>query len=100
MPNYINYMDVLGAFIEGKTEGVSSGQGNLRIKGNILYHYSTPILERLDDKFILNVTRYSLVTGKLQKQIKESLSENQIIIVKKVAEGYKGSLQDYLTTNQ
>ncbi len=95
-----NYKDIILKFVEGETDGVSSGQGNLRIRGQVLYHYTTPILERMDKKYILNNTRYSIVTGKLQKQIKESIPEEELIIVTKVAEGYKGSLQDYLNTEK
>ena len=87
------FKDVVQMFINGATEGQSSGQGNLKIKGDDLVHYSTPILERYGDKFILNNSRYSIVTGRLQKQIKEMIPVEQILQVTKVPEGYKGSLQ-------
>lgn len=38
------FNDVITQFLEGKTEGQSSGQGNLKIKGEVLIHYFTPIL--------------------------------------------------------
>ena len=92
----MNFKQVLEAFISGATEGVSAGQGNLRIKGDVLIHYTTPILERYNGKYILNYTRYSIVTGKLQKQIKELISEEKIIQITKVPEGYKSSLVDFI----
>ena len=92
-----SFKDVVQMFIEGATEGTSSGQGNLKIKGDVLKHYYTPILERYSkDKYILNNSRYSIVTGRLQKQIKEMLPEEQIIQVTRVPEGYKGSLSDFV----
>ncbi len=87
-----SFKEVVQSFLDGATEGASSGQGNLKIKGNVLIHYYTPILERCGEKYILNYSRYSIVTGRLQKQIKEMLPEEQIIQITKVPEGYKGSL--------
>ncbi len=91
-----NFNDVIKSFLEGAQEGQSAGQGNLRIKGDVLVHYTTPILERCKGKYILNNTRYSIVTGRLQKQIRELVDEDAITIVTKVPEGYKGSLRDFL----
>ena len=90
------FKDVTEQFLDGAIEGTSSGQGNLKIKGDVLVHYFTPILERYGKKYILNVTRYSLITGKLQKQLKEMIPEEQLIIVKRVPEGYKSSLKDFI----
>ena len=91
-----NFKEIITSFLEGATEGTSAGQGNLRISGDILIHYFTPILERYDDKYILNFTRYSIVTGRVQKQIKELVGEERIIQITKVPEGYKGSLKDFI----
>ncbi|MCR5227303.1 MAG: hypothetical protein K6E27_08840 [Eubacterium sp.] len=91
-----NFIDVINSFVNGATEGISSGQGNLKIKGDVLIHYATPILERFEGKYILNFTRYSIVTGRLQKQIKEIIDDGVIIQVTKVPEGYKGSLKDFI----
>lgn len=90
------FKDVAEQFLNGAVEGSSSGQGNLKIKGDVLVHYHTPILERCGDKYILNVARYSLVTGRLQKQLKEMIPEDQLVIVKRVPEGYRGSLKDFV----
>lgn len=92
-----NFKEVIQDFIEGSTEGASAGQGNLKIKNNTLIHYFTPILERYGDKYILNYSRYSIVTGRVQKQIKELLPEDKIIQITKIPEGYKGSLSDFVT---
>jgi len=92
----MNFKQVIEAFISGIKEGKSSGQGNLIIRGDILVHYTTPILERYEDKYISNYTRYSIVTGRLQKQIIELIGDSSIKKVTKVPEGYKGSLKDFL----
>lgn len=47
----------------------------------------------------MNITRYSLATGKLQKQLREMVPKEQYVTVKGVREGYKGSLADYLPKN-
>lgn len=90
------FRELIEKFVSGEKEGTSSGQGNLKIKGNRLVHYYTPILERFGGKYILNNTRYSLVTGRLQKQIREVISEEKLVIVIKVPEGYRGSLVDFI----
>ena len=92
----MNFKEVVVLFAEGATEGQSSWQGNLKIKGDVLIHYFTPILERYNGGYILNFSRYSIVTGRLQKQIKEIIPEEQITQVTRVPEGYKGSLKDFV----
>jgi len=88
------FKDIIELYLQGAVEGQSAGQGNLKIRGDVLIHYFTPIAERFGGKYILNMTRYSLVTGRLQKQLKEMIPEEQLVIVKGVSEGYKGSLRD------
>ena len=95
----MNFKEVVTLFAEGATEGQSSGQGNLKIKGDVLVHYFTPILERYNNGYILNFSRYSIVTVRLQKQIKEIIPEELIIQVTRVPEGYKGSLKDFVKEN-
>lgn len=90
------FKDMVVAFLNGEREGQSSGQGNLKIMGDTLVHYSTPILERQNGKYILNNTRYSIVTGRLQKQIKEIVAPELLIEARRVPEGYKGSLKDFI----
>lgn len=89
---------VIENFITGvkeNEEGSISSTNTVRIKGNQLIHYSTPIIERDDEGFILNISRYSLATGQLQKRIKEMLPEGYRI-VRRVPQGYKGSITDFI----
>ena len=83
-------------FLEGDTEGVSGGSGNLKIEGDKLIHYNTIIAERLNDKIILNNTRYSLVTGRIQKILKESVDKSKLVIVRRVPEGCRNTLTKFL----
>ena len=89
---------VIENFIAGVKEGddgsVSSTK-TVRIKCNQLIHYSTPIIERDEDGFILNISRYSLATGQLQKRMKEMLPEGYRT-VKRVPQDYENSLKDFL----
>ena len=89
---------VIENFIAGIKEGEAgsiSSTNTVRIKGNQLFHYSTPIIERDDDGFILNISRYSLATGQLQKRMKEMLPVG-FRTVKRVRQEYEGSLKDFL----
>ncbi len=88
--------DFIGGMLDSE-EGAISTTKTLRIKGNQLIHYWTPIAERYNGRIIVNVTRYSLATGKLQKQLKELVPEKQYLTVKGVREGYKGSLVDFIS---
>ena len=89
---------VIENFIAGVKEGDDgsiSSMNTVKIRGNQLIHYSTPIVERDGDSFILNISRYSLATGQLQKRIKEMLPEGYRT-VKKVPQDYKNSLKDFV----
>lgn len=95
----ITFEDVIKNFVAGMHEledGTKSTTGTLRIQGEQLIHYRTPIAERHEECIIVNVTRYSLATGKLQKQLKELVPEDKFISVKGVKEEYKNSLADFL----
>ncbi len=94
MKNTATFKDLIEALLEGATEGVSA-TGTLKIKGNQLVHYNTPIAERFGEQVIVNVSRYSLATGQLQKQIRSLVPEEKQIIVKKVPVDFDGSLKDY-----
>lgn len=87
---------IVDEFLAGAIDGVSGGIGNLKIKGNQLIHYQTVIAERYEDKVIFNHTRYSVVTGRIQKKIKEKVPEESLISVGKIPEGYKESLVSIL----
>lgn len=98
----VTFENVIQSFISGMLdteEGAVSTTKTLKIQGDQLIHYWTPIAERYDGKIIVNVTRYSLATGKPQKQLKELVPEEQYVTVKGIREGYKGSLTDYLPKN-
>lgn len=93
------FKELITNFLEGSTED-NSATGTLKIRGDQLIHYYTPIMERYTDKMIVNITRYSLVTGRLQKQILEILPEDMRVIVKRVPENYKGSLKDFIKAGE
>ena len=82
-------------FLNGATEGICGGSGNLKIKGDKLVHYQTAIAERYGEKIIINVTRYSLVTGRLQKMLNQKVAEEKQIIARRVKEGHNGSLVEF-----
>ena len=95
----ITFQQLIDAFLSGETKGVSGSQSNpgtLKISGNQLIHYSTPIAERHNDKIILNVSRYSLQTGQLQKKLKASIQEDIRIDVKRVPSDVAVSLSNYI----
>lgn len=95
----LTFQYIIDAFIDGETDivsGTKSSPGNLKVIENQLIHYNTPIAERYNDKFIVNITRYSIQTGQVQKKIKESISEEKLIFVKRVPSDMKGSLKDYI----
>lgn len=89
---------VIENFIAGIKEGEDgsvSSTKTVQIKGNQLIHYSTPIIERDEEGFILNISRYSLATGQLQKRMKEMLPEGYRT-VRRVPQDYGNSLKDFL----
>ena len=95
----ITFQQLIEMFLDGETDAISGtpkNPGTLRIVGNQLIHYNTPILERLDSKFIFNVTRYSLQTGQVQKKIKAIIPEESLILVKKVPSDKDISLKEYI----
>jgi hypothetical protein len=83
-------------FLNGATEGVCDGGRNLRIKGDQLIHFKTVIAERAKDKIILNVTRYSIQTGRVQKKLRESIEDSKLILVKQVPAGFNKSLAEMI----
>lgn len=79
-------------------EGANDGQvGSVSVDGDHLIHYSTVIAERHGGKVILNYTRYSLASGKVQKMVTDAVPREDIIFVSGVEAGYKGSLTIFLT---
>lgn len=73
---YKNFEDVITGFINEYENG---SKGNLYYKGNLLIHYNTTIAERTSFGFILNTTRYSIQTGRIQKLLKEKIPPEKII---------------------
>lgn len=91
---------LINEFLDGSIEGITgsgSSPGNLKIKGDQLIHFSTPIFERMENYYILNMTRYSIQTGRLQKLIMELVPEKNIVVVLKVPMDYHGSLKNYMS---
>lgn len=86
----LNFQQLVNEFIAGASAGTTGGGANLKIVGNQLIHYGTPIAERSNEKFIVNITRYSFVTGRLQKILKESIPSDLYVEVRGIPLGHKG----------
>lgn len=57
--------EVINAFAAGKA--AKSSNGNLQSDGRRLWSYSTVIAQRINNgRFIVNITRYSVSTSKVQ----------------------------------
>ena len=92
----MNQSQLVKEFYNGATSGASSGGANLKIDNDKLIHYEKVILQRYRDKFILNMSRYSVITGRIQKYIQELIPKEELIIVTKVEMGYEGDLSIYI----
>ena len=98
-----NFQDIINMFLNGETSGRAgskSAPGNLGIQGDQLLHYTTPIMERSEKGIVVNLSQYSIQTGQVQKKIKETLGDNDYIVVRRVPRDYKGSVQDFLVPNE
>ncbi|WP_026522950.1 hypothetical protein [Butyrivibrio sp. VCB2001] len=98
-----NFQSLIDAFLEGATEGIVGSRtspGNLYIRDDQLIHYSTPIMERANEEIIVNLTQYSIQTGRLQKMIKETLLNETYKVARHVPRDFKGSLKDYLVVEE
>jgi hypothetical protein len=82
-------VELVKAWLEGTNEGKV---GSVSVDGDRLVHYSTVIAERHGEKVILNYTRYSLASGKVQKMVTDAVPREDIIFVSGIDAGYKGSL--------
>ncbi|BDZ78238.1 hypothetical protein [Claveliimonas bilis] len=94
----LNFQTIIDMFIAGETSGRAGSKtapGNLSIHGNQLMHYSTPIMERTEKGFIVNLSQYSIQTGRVQKMLKETLKNKHYYWVLKVPRDYKGSLSGF-----
>ena len=95
MTQYKNQKELVEGFLGGAEEGFSGSSlalSNLRIKGSQIIHFSTPILERTEGRYILNATRYSKQTDILQKIIIAALPRGSYDVVQGVDLDYHGSL--------
>lgn len=85
--------ELIDSFLQGATSGKAL---SLSIDGDQLVHYNTAIAERYGDHIILNYTRYSLATGRIQKMITETFDASLILYVSSVPSDTRSSLADYL----
>ena len=93
------FANIITMFLEGAESGRAGSRtnpGNLSIHGNQLFHYTTPIMERTENGYIVNLTQYSIQTGRVQKQIKEVLTDVSYTTVLRVPRDYQGSLTAFL----
>ena len=90
----MNQTEFIREYVTNDADNIENG--NVSIKDGIFYHYWTPMIERYNNLFILNVSNYSDVTRFLQRKIKSVIPQEKIVEVKSVPEGYKGRLQDFL----
>ena len=94
----MNFQSLIDLFISGETSGragTKSAPGNLYIQQEQLIHYNTPIMERYKDTYIVNLSQYSIQTGRVQKMLKETLGGTQYYWVLRVPRDYKGSLSEF-----
>ena len=96
MNKYKNVKELIKAFIAGENDAFSGSSpvlSNTKIRGDKLFHYSTIIAERYEEKIIINVTKYSIQTDRLQKQLIEAVEPEKQILVHDVDLDYSGSLK-------
>lgn len=85
--------ELIEAFLNGATDGTVK---SLSVDGDQLVHYNTAIAERYDDKVILNYTRYSLATGRVQKMITDTVDADTLVYVSGVPSDTRKTLVDFL----
>lgn len=85
--------ELVEAFINGETTGTAK---SLSIDGMQLIHYNTAVAERMGEKIILNYTRHSLATGKVQKMITDAVNPSRLVYVSSVPSDTRCSLVTYL----
>lgn len=72
----MNNQSVINAFVCGKS--AKSSNGNLKSFGNRLVSYYTTIAQRLDNgTIVLNRTKYSVSTSKIQTWTKGAFHDNR-----------------------
>lgn len=65
----------------------SAATANVRSTGDKLFNYETCIAQRHEGKIIMNVTRYSATTSKMQNYLRRELSDYDVIEVTSVPRG-------------
>lgn len=86
-------------FLQGDTSGATNGGfGNLKIIGDQLIHYDTVIAERYNGNILLNVSRYSPQTSKIQTTLRESIPHKKLIEVSMVPKNYAATLSKLVKT--
>ena len=65
----------------------SAATANVRSTGDKLFNYYTCIAQRHEGKYLLNVTRYSITTSKIQCYVRRELSDHDVIEVTSVPRG-------------
>jgi hypothetical protein len=73
---------VIAAYVNGTGAGVESHTGNLWVTatGDRLMNYSTCLIERVNGKFIVNETKYSVTTSKIQTYIYREMGSRWIAV--------------------
>lgn len=89
----MNQSDFIKDYVNGKNDGEF---GNVSIKDGVFYHYWTPMIERKDSLYIVNVSRYSDASRFLLKKISSIIPMDKAIKIDRVPLGYKGKLSDFL----
>lgn len=88
----LNFQQLIDKFIVGESLDIANTKGNLKIVDNKLIHFRTIIAERYNSKIIVNLSRYSPETDRIQKMLLNSVSSDLIIKVKNISIGYRDSL--------
>ena len=76
--------EVIGKFVHFAE---SAATANVRSTGDKLFNYTTCIAQRHEGKVIVNVTRYSVTTSKIQNYLRAELSNKVVIKVTSVPMG-------------
>ena len=65
----------------------SAATANVRSTGDKLFNYYTCIAQRHESKIIVNVTRYSVTTSKIQNYLRGEMANKDVIEVANVPLG-------------
>lgn len=84
---------LLSAFVNSERQ---VSVNNLEIIGNKLVNYSTILAEKHGNKFIVNRTKYSVTTRKIQNKLASLIPDNLMIEVTGIRQGYSGTLTEYV----